>query len=598
METLKKNYIIVIIVAAIIVFSGFYLYNQNLKAQREEELTQQEEERVEALRQAKYDRWEDWSRTLYVGTNVVDFHPGINVGRGGATNSISIYGRGGKLLWVDKDDWSIFNPGIAESWEWKQNAAGEAYIEYKIKEGLKFPDGTTVNAAAVKYSWEQEYFELPEREIHQDTYHLYTHEMGWKRLEVPDELTLWQFLPENAQTYIPLPFAFMYALPHATIVSPTSTEQYAKESNDIEDFLNQVGYGPWLLESFEMGVGYTMIPFDDYPVNPLGGYAGPTKVTKLDRLVVKIYGDPMSMRMALETGEIDVAAWKLSRADIVDLQDSSDITINIAEELGWTMILRMSYYPEFAPLNDTRVRRAILHVVDPDPIVEKVLYGTGIVANTPVHTFNPYFYPEPLAEIRALPSAERIAIAKELMIEAGYPDGFTTQIFYDGADETRETATILQQQLAQIGITLEIKLVEAGVYREMYRGGQCPMYLSGWSPDYNDPDAELWYLLRHEHLYSDDGYYDLEMDALLELGKNLYNPLGDPPEREGVYKEIQQKIVDEAIDIVLYYDSSWMAQRNWVKGYEPWLTTARIYLGTWNAYKDIPADWETSEPPL
>jgi len=581
----KTTYIIVAAVVIVVLGSaGGYWYYQNM---------QKEAEKAE-----RYQRWVDWSRTLYIGTNYLGFHPGINVGGGNCPNSISAYGRGGQLLKVDYKDWNTFHPYVAESWEWKVNPAGEAYIEWKIKPGLKFQDGTEITSEAVKYSWEQEYIEMPAREQNAEAYHLYTHKMGWKRLECPDKYTLLQFLPEFAQTYLPLPFAFMFGLPHAFIVSPTSTEMYAKETNSIDDFAKQAGYGPWLLESFVLDERYTLVPWEDMPENPLGGYAGPTKVTKLDKVIVTMYGDPVSMRMALETGAIDVAAWKLSRPDIIDLMDYPDIKVDIAEELGWTTILRMNYYPEYAPLNDTRVRKAILYTVDPEEIVDKVLFGTGMVANTPAHTFNPYYYPEPLEQIRALPYEERLTKARELMAEAGYADGFTTQFFYDGAEETREIATILQKQLKQIGINLEIKLVEAGVYDDMERGGQCPIYLSGWSPDYNDPDAELWYLLRHEHLYSDDGYNDPEMDALLELGKELYDPLGDPPERREVYEEIQQKIVDEAIDVVLYYDSVWMVKRTWVKGYEPWFTTARVYLGTWNAYKEIPADWETREPPM
>jgi peptide/nickel transport system substrate-binding protein len=581
---IKSKYLIPIALIFIIATSaGAYVYYQNIHA--------------EELKLERQKRWEDWSRTLYIGTtDSYPFHPGINVGRGNTPNSINAYARGGKLLWIDAKDVSKFNPSIAESWSFKTNPEGENYIEYKIKKGLKFQDGTEITSEAVKYSWEQEYIEMPARTKNKEIYHLYTHQVSWTRLETPDNYTLLQFIPKETGKFLPIIFSFLFALPHGFVVSPTSTEKYAKEANNIEDFVNQAGFGPFILKEYIPNERFVLVPWKDYPENPEGGYAGPTKVTKLDKVVVIIYADATTMRMALEKGEIDIAALKLNRPDIVDIQKNPDMTVDIAPELGWTQILQMNYHPEFAPLNDTRVRRAILYAIDANEIVDKVTFGTAQVANTPVHTYQPYFFPKPLEDIRKLPMDERIQKAKTLLAEAGYPNGFSTEIFFS-TPENGGIATIIQAQLKKVGINLQLKQLESGLYNEMTITGKCPMFFSGWSTDYNDPDSELWYLLRHEHQYWDNGYISSEMDALLEKGRTLYNPSGDPPEREVVYKQIQQEIVDDGINISLYYDSVWQAKRNWVKGFEPWLTTARIYMGIWNAYKVIPSGWETKEPP-
>lgn len=588
METLKtmnKTYLAAIAVVIIVVVSyGGYTYYQN---------TQKETQKAE-----RYQRWVTWSRTLTVGSTSGTFHPGIDIGTGDV-NYLSGYNRAGKLIWVDPDDINIFHPHTAESWAYKINPAGEAYIEYKLKQGLMFPDGTEITSEDIKYCWELERYDMPEREAHRETYHRYCHQTGWSRLETPDKYTLWQFMPEDNQNFIPQPFAFLHALYHAFTISQESTEKYALEQNDIKDFVNQVGWGPFLLEDYVVDEYYTMVPWEDYPENPLGGNAGPTKVTQLDKVIVVSYADPTSMRMALEIGQIDIASSSLLRSDLVDLDEDPGIVVEHAPMIGGGALLHMNYRPEFAPLNDIRVRRAIFLATDPQEYVDKLLFGTGEVMNTPVRPFQPYFLPVG-EEMRRRPLEERIAEAKELLAEAGFPDGFSTQLWTGMAETSRERATITQAQLKKIGISIEIKQVESGVYGDMKRDGKLAMFYRGWTLDYNDPDSELWYLLHSTstkqaiHM----GYNDSHTDYLLERGKAIFDPEGDPPERREIYEELQRKIWDDCISVPIYYSGRWEAHRTWVKDYKIWTTTHTINMGLWNAYKEIPADWETSEPPF
>jgi peptide/nickel transport system substrate-binding protein len=427
-------------------------------------------------------------------------------------------------------------------------------------------------------------------------------------VETPDELTVQQFLPPEVGDFIPESFHAVNALGTATICSPTSTELYAQETNDLEDCANQVGWGPCLLESWQGDERFTLVPWEDFPVNPLGGEKGPTKITELDKMVFIKYGDPSSMRMALETGQLDIAAQYILRSDVESLQENPDITVDFAPGLGYCQVLRVNY--NFPPLNDTRVRKAIALAVDPDEIVDKLSFGTFTTANTVVRKFQPYYLPV-FEEMRNRPMEDRIAEAQQLMAEAGYSDGFDTEFWFSAEEQTREIATILQAQLEKIGIHIEIKTLERAAYLENRNAGLYPMCFRGWTLDYVDANSEIWYQLFVSYgkdspypsqsttrVYGWDKVNNTYISKLVEQGKELYDPAGDPPEREAIYHELQQLMYDEAIVLPLYYDSFFIAWNNQVKDYIMWKTIDMCSTGVWNAYKEIPEDWETREPPV
>lgn len=582
---INRTYLAVIAVVIVIAVSaGGYMYYQRMQAG--------------AMKEERYQRWVKWSRTLYMGGTSGGTHPGINIGRGN-DNHIHGNARAAKLIYIDPDDADIFHPCAAESWEFKYNSAGEGLIEYKIRPGLKFPDGTDVTSYTIKTNWEREVYEMPNREAHRVTSHYQWHINSWKRLETPDELTFQQILPDLAPKFLPYPLAALHSLNQAFVISPTSTEKYGLETNDIMDFVNQVGWGPFLMKDFVTDERYTLVPWDDFPENPLGGYKGPTKVTKLDEVIFTTYGDQVSMRMALEAGEIDFATRSLLRSDLPDLMENPNIVVDYALMLGSTNFLHLNYRPEFAPLNDWNVRRAIHLAIFPEEIIEKVMFGTAEIAHSPVRPFQPYFIPA-FEELRSAPAEDRIATAKELLVEAGYPNGFSTELWIsEGAEETRMMSTIIQSQLKKIGIDVGIKSFESGVYRELDSSGQCPMFFRGWSFDFNDPDSELFYLLysTHDRAAMRYGYNNSYMDELINRGKALYDPEGPSEERREIYEEIQRMIVDDAICVPLYYDSYWEAHRDYVKDFKMWKTTYCNARGIWNIGKEIPEDWETREPP-
>ena len=562
-------------------------------------------EEAEVQKTAQFLKWESWAETMYLGSVGGEFHPGVQNLGSGRGDELQSYITAGKLLWVDQSQFAAnmayFNPLIAESWEVLENTdTGETYLEFKIKQGLKFTDGTTLDAHAVKWCYEQEAFEMPYREQHQWTAPRYWHTHSWSRLEVPDDLTLHVYLDDTM--FLPMTFTGLFGLNYANIYSPTSTELYAKESDPIESFINQAGFGPFKIIEWIPDEREVFEAWDEYPVNPLGSYAGPSRSEDIKYVVVQMYKDGASLRMAVEAGQVDHTIGGISRADIGDMQSDPDLVVDYVPWLGASNFVHLNFRPEFYPLNVTEVRKAIQYAVDPDEVVEKLMFGTAEVSHSTVRPIQPY-YKNVMKPIRDLPMNERLDIARELLAEAGFPDGFSTELWYPsggGAEFDREMGTVIQAQLAKIGIDITLKMIDRAVYFDFRYEGRLPMFFRGWTLDYMDPDAEIFYMMlsTSSYLTIPLGFNDSHVDDLIALGRQLLDFDGDPPERAEIYYELQDYIVETGFATPLYISGYWDVKQKWVEGYEYWNTCDVPYQGVWAAKKVIPSDWEFRDPPM
>lgn len=591
MASKQNTYIAIAVVAVLVIAVGgnWYLGQQSKQKQKDE-------------LQAK---WDEWSKTLYVGTTSADFHPGINIGYGGK-NTLLKHMTSTKPYWVDSNDVGSYNPMIAESWTLKHDAEGDAYVEFKVKPSLTFNDETPITADSIKFSWEWENFELPSRENNRDTYHTYAHGMAWgpgKGLFAPDERTFQMYTNPDWPEFLPAIFAFLFSLDHAWVYSEPATLQYAMEDSPLSDYEKQAqlaGYGPFVLDDWDPEQWISLVRNDRYPQNPLGPDKGPSKSLYIEKIIATTYADAAAMRIAIEKGEIDCTMGGINVADVADLDANPDVIMNFVPYMGSGSQLHLNYAPEFAPLNDTRVRRAFQYLIDPDEIVNKLMFGTAEVMDSPVRPMQPYYKPV-MQEIRVLPMAERIQTAKDLLTDAGYPDGVSFVLWYSPTSTTtKAVGEVIQQQLALGGITLEMRTMESGVLGPAVRAGEIPIFFRGWTHDYPDPDSELFYLM---HSSSPDcaqriNFNNSYIDDLIVEGRALYDPAGDPLRRQEVYYEIQDWILENGFSTPLYFSSFWNAQQKWVENYTQWVTCDKPWQGLWNIRKEIPSDWETHDPPI
>lgn len=217
----RNTYIIIAVAVVIIAIGGGYYYLQQSQTAAALELRKQ--------------KWDAWSRTLYVGDNTYQFHPGgIDIGSAAAT---MIYRNliAPKMFWIDANKQGTYNPLVGDSWTQKIDADGDVYIEFIMKQGLKFRDGTPINAENMKWNWERALFDLPNRKQNGESYAVYALEESWgltqKKLIVPSEYTIDMYTNPSFPTFQPFWKHFLFGLSYSFLFSETLGKQYGKENS-------------------------------------------------------------------------------------------------------------------------------------------------------------------------------------------------------------------------------------------------------------------------------------------------------------------------------------------------------------------------------
>ena len=167
--------------------------------------------------------------------------------------------------------------------------------------------------------------------------------------------------------------------------------------------------------------------------------------------------------------------------------------------------------------------------------------------------------------------------AKELMKEAGHEDGFDVTITVNGDVRTR-TATLIQAQLAEIGINVDIEAIEWGTYLDQLKTGELEMYILGWSNSTIDPDRSFSTLFPSDQCGYDGNNYTFfknsEVDKLIaEAAINT-----DHEARMKQYQKLQSVLMEQAPWVPLFYQQQPAGTNAKLKGFE-YDKNANFYFG-------------------
>ena len=165
--------------------------------------------------------------------------------------------------------------------------------------------------------------------------------------------------------------------------------------------------------------------------------------------------------------------------------------------------------------------------------------------------------------------------AKALLEEAGVEEGSITLNFTVGSDWQYQVdaATMIKQQLSEIGIECNIQALESGVFFDGLNSGDFDLTVVGWS-GFVDIDEYLYNLFTTDGAYNQQNYSNPEVDELLEKGRVTI----DETERKEIYKEAQKLIAEDAPMAFLYMNSFTVAMRSNVYGYTVHPTAATIFM--------------------
>ncbi|HWU36745.1 MAG TPA: ABC transporter substrate-binding protein, partial [Candidatus Acidoferrum sp.] len=277
---------------------------------------------------------------------------------------------------------------------------------------------------------------------------------------------------------------------------------------------------------------------------------------RIQRVIFRPIPEDSARIAALQTGESDIIA-SVPPARWKDLQQ--DKATRVSPGTGTMVYMGLdTFHP---PFNDVRVRQALNHAVDVDTIISKLLLGAADRMNGP-------FFKTTLGYDKSIPPyGYDPALAKKLLAEAGYPNGFETELATqpapEGMSNLLEVAETVAFQLGQIGVKVKINTLEPATAYAHYQAKEFKMYFFTW-PEAPEPDRYLYTLF---HSQARGFYYkNVEADKLLDQGRRTFNL----DERRKVYTALHRLLVQDAPWVFLYSQKTGWGVRQDVKWEAPW----------------------------
>src|SRR5690349_6170570 len=417
------------------------------------------------------------------------------------------------LYGFDKDMKMV--PVLAESYEVSKD--GLVYT-VKLRKGVKFHDGTDFNAAAVKVNLDR--VTNPDNKLKR--YGLYNDNIA--KTEAVDDYTV-RFTLKTAFS----PFIAQLAHPSTVMISPAALKQYGNK--DIA--FHPVGTGPFKFVEWKSTDYLKVAKFDAYWRQ---GYP------KVDTITWKPVVDNNSRAALMQTGEAHFT-FPVPYEVAEVLKAKPDLEVVAAPSI----VLRyLSMNTQQKPFDNPKVRQAIAYAINKDALAKVAFsgYATPAVGVAPQGVEY---------AVKIGPWPYDVAKAKELMKEAGYPNGFETELWSAYNYTTAQKVTqFIQQQLQQIGIKTRITLLEAGQRVEKVESWQDPatapvrLYYVGWSTSTGEADWALRPLLDGDSwppkLFNTAYYKNPRVDADI---KNAQLTTSDA-EKAKLYKDAQETIWKDA----------------------------------------------------
>ena len=434
-----------------------------------------------------------------------------------------------RLIYMEED--GNLTPMLATSWS--ANAESTVWT-FEIRQGVEFHDGTALNAEAVAANLQ--------RFVDPDVGAAYSFLLGTvEEIEAVGEYTL--------QLSLSQPFApILSHLSHSFvgILSPAQIDGLAADAR-IEI---PVGTGPYVMDEWNRGESIALSVNDSYwgdvPAIPNVGF--------------RFIPESSALIVALETGEVD-AMMRVPPQEVARLEADADIEVVRQSSVRQIYI---GFNNEREPFTDVRVRQALNYAIDKQAIVDGLFEGFT-VADAPV-------VPAVFGHSTVGPYAYDPARARELLAEAGFPDGFSMTLHHPTGRYPLDAtvAQVLQDQLSEVGIDVTLETREWSSYLSFTaqppEQAEYDAYLLGWGTVTLDSDYGLYALL-HSNQWNPNGnnrgfYRNDEVDSLLDTARVTT----DQSVRAQLYAQAMEQIWADAPWIFLYNQGQVNANRNYVDG--------------------------------
>lgn len=427
---------------------------------------------------------------------------------------------------------------LAEKWDILDDLT---YI-FHLRKGVRFHNGEEFNADSVIWSWQ---------------YHSGNKSAGhWKKIT---EITKIDDFTIELKTGVPEPV--LLKKPLAGDAAAIFPAKYGAEVG--AEGLNEkpIGTGPYLFKEWIRGQAVI------YEANP--DYWGDPDKVGVERVVWKSITEPSARVAALQAGEIDIALL-VPPSDVGILMD--DPTLSVNRSLG-----TRPFYVMFdnissgrgTPIEDNRVRQAMIYAVDRQAIVDAIFLGNGVVINSligPVQFgHDPSIPPFPYDPEKA----------QQLLTEAGFPNGFEIGLACPSgayANDVQACQAIVGY-LNEAGIKTELFVREPSLHWDLQAKHEFePMFFDGVGDRVQDPTSTL-VVLEEDNIWT--AWIDEKLNELIHAGGSTV----DQEKRKQVYSELQRYVQDEPPCIPLWQVHNFTGVSKNVQGYVPYSNELVIVWG-------------------
>lgn len=417
-------------------------------------------------------------------------------------------------------DLSTMEPELATDWTISED--GLTYT-FNLRQGVKFHNGKDFSAEDVIFSYERIMNpDFPAADASSFTM--------VESVEAPDEHTV----------------VFKLKFPFAAFL--TKLEQLWVLPKDTEANFEQelIGTGPFKFKEWVSGDHITLERFDDY---------WEEGKPYLDEVIYKPIPEDATKLVELQTGGLNFIS-NVPYKDIAELENDPNLQVYrilgvVRDHLGFNVTK--------PPFDNPKVRQAMGYLVDREAIAEAILEGYALPAQIAIPTSHWAFNPD-IADAYSFDPEK----ARQLLTEAGYPDGFKATIKVSPTyPQEIKMAELIAEAAKEIGVEFEIVQLEWSTWiEEVVTNGDYEaeiVLISGGI----DPDDFFYQWHHSDEIFNIWRFSTPELDALLDKGRQVQ----DQAERAAVYQEIQAYLIEQAPMVHIIYRESVMASDAKVKGF-------------------------------
>lgn len=443
------------------------------------------------------------------------------------------------LVRISANNWNEPAPYLAESWDISED--GLTYTFY-LRQDAFFASGNPITAEDVRFSF------MRLKNLQGDPAGFISNVTG---TEVVDEYTVNVYLGHQSASFInTLGTTYLSILDSKVVIEQGGTDSEDASTTDTATTWldqNSAGSGPFILTRWTPRYEVVLEKNPDYWGEP----------AKVDKIVFRQVDDPSTAFQMVQLGDMDM----ILRADldlVEQAENSTEVTAVLLESLD-TSFINMTCDPELSePLSDQRVRQAVVYAIDREGLIQSVL--GGYAKNPP--SIIPLGMPGVDSEKTWQLDVEK---SKELLAEAGYPDGFDITYTYPTSPEYDLVAAKIQSDLAKVGINVTLEPMDFSLLISRWFESREPaMFFAHWVPDYIDYTiwTDFWGNSENNMMWVSR----CENEEIENLSVQIATEL-DYEKRVAAAEQWQEAMMEMSYSVPLYQNFDLVIVRNNVDGF-------------------------------